>query len=123
MGNFTTHKSISTSATRLPLIANAAPIFDGGVVKEFNPEVVEKVDMDDEVINAVKQGMKRVVDEGSASEIFANYGIAVGGKQVRHRSETVQITLCLLLLHRLTIRKSRYRLCLNTVFVVQMPRR
>ena len=24
--------------------------------------------------------MKRVVDEGSASEIFANYGIAVGGK-------------------------------------------
>ena len=36
--------------------------------------------MDDEVINAVKQGMKRVVDEGSASEIFANYGIAVGGK-------------------------------------------
>ena len=62
------------------LIKSVRSSVDGGVVKEFNPEVIEKVDMDDEVINAVKQGMKRVVDEGSASEIFANYGIAVGGK-------------------------------------------
>ena len=65
---------------KVNLIKSVRSSVDGGVVKEFNPEVVEKVDMDDEVINAVKQGMKRVVDEGSASEIFANYGIAVGGK-------------------------------------------
>ena len=79
--------------------------------------------MDDEVINAVKQGMKRVVDEGSASEIFANYGIAVGGKTGTAQVGNGSNNAVLLLLHRLTIRKSRYRLCLNTVFVVQMPRR
>ena len=74
--------TIANGGTRykVNLIKSVRSSVDGGVVKEFNPEVVEKVDMDDEVINAVKQGMKRVVDEGSASEIFANYGIAVGGK-------------------------------------------
>ena len=74
--------TIANGGTRykVNLIKSVRSSVDGGVVKEFNPEVIEKVDMDDEVINAVKQGMKRVVDEGSASEIFANYGIAVGGK-------------------------------------------
>ena len=49
-------------------------------MKEFNPEIVDQIDMQPEDINAVKQGMKKVADEGSAAEVFANYGIQVGGK-------------------------------------------
>ena len=37
------------------LIKSVRSSVDGGVVKEFNPEVIEKVDMDDEVINAVNK--------------------------------------------------------------------
>lgn len=35
---------------KVNLIKSVRSSVDGGVVKEFNPEVVEKVDMDDEVI-------------------------------------------------------------------------
>ena len=50
------------------------------MVKEFEPQVEETIDMSDEVLNAVKNGMRKVTDEGSASDIFADYKIAVGGK-------------------------------------------
>ena len=36
--------------------------------------------MDSKILNAVKNGMKKVVDEGSASSIFSNYAIQIGGK-------------------------------------------
>ena len=36
--------------------------------------------MQPEVIKAVKDGMKRVVDEGSASNIFQGYSVSIGGK-------------------------------------------
>lgn len=62
------------------LVKSIRSSVDGSVVEEFTPQIVENVDMDADVINAVKQGMKRVVDEGSASEIFTNYGIQIGGK-------------------------------------------
>ena len=65
---------------KVNLIKSIRSSVDGSAVKEFEPVIVEKIDMDWEVINAVKQGMKKVVDEGSAAEVFANYGIQVGGK-------------------------------------------
>lgn len=74
--------TIANGGTRykVNLVKSVRSSVDGSVVKEFNPEVVEKVDMDEDVLNAIKQGMKKVVDEGSAAEVFANYGIQVGGK-------------------------------------------
>lgn len=74
--------TIANGGTRykVNLVKSVRSSVDGSVVKEFSPEVVEKVDMDADVLNAVKQGMKKVVDEGSAAEVFANYGIQVGGK-------------------------------------------
>ena len=36
--------------------------------------------MSAEVLSAVKNGMKKVVDEGSASNIFGGYPIQIGGK-------------------------------------------
>ena len=74
--------TIANGGTRykVNLVKSVRSSVDGSVVKEFSPEVVEKVDMDADVLNAVKQGMKKVADEGSAAEVFANYGVQVGGK-------------------------------------------
>lgn len=74
--------TIANGGTRhkVNLIKSIRSSVDGSVVKEFKPEVVETIDMDADVINAVKQGMKRVADEGSAAAFFSNYGIQVGGK-------------------------------------------
>lgn len=74
--------TIANGGTRhkVNLIKSIRSSVDGSVVKEFKPEVAETIDMDADVINAVKQGMKRVADEGSAAAFFSNYGIQVGGK-------------------------------------------
>ncbi len=65
---------------KVNLVKSVRSSVDGSIVKEFNPEVIENINMDEDVLNSVKQGMKKVVDEGSAAEAFANYGIQVGGK-------------------------------------------
>lgn len=65
---------------KVNLIKSIRSSVDGTIVREFAPEVVENIAIDADVLNAIKQGMKKVVDEGSAAEVFANYGIQVGGK-------------------------------------------
>ena len=74
--------TIANGGTRykVNLIKSVRSSVDGSVVREFEPEVRESIDMDEDVLNAVKQGMKKVADEGSASEVFSNYGVQVGGK-------------------------------------------
>lgn len=53
---------------------------DGSVIEEFEPELVERVDIDTSTMARIHSGMKNVVEEGSASSIFEGYPIAVGGK-------------------------------------------
>jgi len=65
---------------KVNLIKNIRSSEDGHIVAEYPPQIVGKVDMSNDVINAVKNGMQRVVDEGSASNIFAGYSIPIGGK-------------------------------------------
>lgn len=74
--------TIANGGTRykVNLIKSIRSSVDGSVVKEFSPEVAEKIDIDADVLSAVRQGMKKVADEGSASAFFADYGIQVGGK-------------------------------------------
>lgn len=74
--------TIANGGTRykVNLIKNIRSSEDGTVVREFAPEVAQNIDIDPDILYAVKQGMKKVVDEGSAAEVFANYGIQVGGK-------------------------------------------
>ena len=74
--------TIANGGTRykVNLIKSIRSSVDGSVVKEFAPEPAEKIDVDADTLNAVRQGMKKVADEGSASAFFANYGIQVGGK-------------------------------------------
>lgn len=53
---------------------------DGSVVYENKPTVAENTGISEDILNAVRNGMKGVTDEGSAKRIFAEYPIEVGGK-------------------------------------------
>lgn len=53
---------------------------DGKIVKETEKEVLNSIDVSEKTLEAVKKGMYGVVDEGSASAIFKDYPIGVGGK-------------------------------------------
>lgn len=53
---------------------------DGSTVYEPQPQVIGSVDIKPENLAAVKKGMLGVVDEGSASAIFENYRVSIGGK-------------------------------------------
>ncbi len=74
--------TIANGGTRYKtnIIKNIRSTVDGSIIEENTPEVVESIKMRPEVLSAVKNGMKRVVDEGSASSVFDGYPIAIGGK-------------------------------------------
>ncbi len=44
------------------------------------PEILDQLNIEDEVINAVKKGMQSVAEEGTASAYFKDYPVQVGGK-------------------------------------------
>ena len=55
----------------------------GEVIKEYTPEVVDTIDIPDEYLQAVKEGMYRVntsPSNGTAYNSFANFPIKVAGK-------------------------------------------
>ena len=74
--------TIANGGTRykVNLIDSIRSSVDGSVVEEFGSEVVEKIDMNSQTVDQIHNGMKKVVDEGSARSIFEGYPIAVGGK-------------------------------------------
>ena len=51
------------------------------------PEILDQLDVEDAVINAVKKGMQSVAEEGTASAYFKDYPVQVGGK-----TGTAQVT-------------------------------
>lgn len=54
---------------------------DGTVVSRFRPKVVSTVNITAEEKNAILRGMRSVTEEGgTASRVFENYPISVGGK-------------------------------------------
>ena len=55
----------------------------GEVIKEYTPEIVDQIDIPEEYLQAVKDGMYRVntsPSNGTAYQCFANFPIKVGGK-------------------------------------------
>jgi penicillin-binding protein 2 len=74
--------TIANGGTRYKthIIKNIRSSEDGSLVSETKPEVAEKIDLKPSTLAAVKNGMERVVDEGSASSIFQDYPIKIGGK-------------------------------------------
>lgn len=53
---------------------------DGSVVKTTPKTVEETIMINQDNLKAVRRGMMGVVDEGSASKVFADYNIEIGGK-------------------------------------------
>lgn len=53
---------------------------DASVVSETEAEVLSKIEISGKTLEAVKKGMYGVVDEGSASGIFKDYPVGIGGK-------------------------------------------
>jgi penicillin-binding protein 2 len=54
---------------------------DGTVKKEIQPEILSKLELNPINLNALKEGMKKVTEEGgTASSAFANFPIPTGGK-------------------------------------------
>lgn len=80
LANYTAAIANGGTRYKVNLIKSIRSSSDGSMVWEAKPEVYEEIDMQPEVIKAVKDGMKRVVDEGSASNIFQNYPVSIGGK-------------------------------------------
>lgn len=74
--------TIANGGTRykVNLVKSIRSSKDGSIVREFKPQVDEQINIDTNVLNSVKQGMKKVADEGSAAVVFQNYGVQVGGK-------------------------------------------
>ena len=52
----------------------------GAIISETQPELAEKIEMSDATINAVKAGMEKVTEEGTARTAFKDFEISVGGK-------------------------------------------
>lgn len=80
LANYTATIANGGTRRKVNLIKSVRSSVDGSVVKEFTPQTVEQIDMSSRVLNAVKEGMRKVTDEGSAKNIFQGYSIAVGGK-------------------------------------------
>ncbi len=54
--------------------------YDGGVLEESTPTVLSEEAFSEEIFETVKEGMKNVMDNGSAARVFSSYPIPVGGK-------------------------------------------
>ncbi|MDD7774672.1 MAG: penicillin-binding transpeptidase domain-containing protein, partial [Eubacteriales bacterium] len=54
--------------------------YDGGVLEESTPTVLSEETFSEEIFETVKEGMKNVMDNGSAARVFSGYPIPVGGK-------------------------------------------
>lgn len=74
--------TIANGGTRykVHLIKSIRSSMDGTLVKESMPEEIDRIDINPQYLAAVKNGMKKVVDEGSAASVFTNYAIPIGGK-------------------------------------------
>ncbi|WP_143315647.1 penicillin-binding transpeptidase domain-containing protein [Clostridium sp. HBUAS56017] len=55
---------------------------DGAVVQEYEPEVIDKIQLKDSTINAIREGMYKANNDegGTAARVFANFPIRTGGK-------------------------------------------
>ena len=74
--------TIANGGTRYKthILKSVRSTVDGGVVYEQKPEILGKPEVKPETYEIVKNGMKGVVDDGSASSIFEDYPVTVGGK-------------------------------------------
>lgn len=75
------------------LFDSAVDYATGEVIAEYEPEVASKVEISKDIVDLMKEAMRRVIDDGTASSTFINYKYPVGGKtgtaQVPNGSDNV----------------------------------
>ncbi len=77
----------------LHLVKDVRSYKTGEIVYLNEPKVISQYEITDETVAAVKDGMRRVTEDGTAKTVFEDFGIAVGGKtgtaEVSNGSDTV----------------------------------
>ena len=54
--------------------------YKGDTVFEQKPSVADEIEISDEILETVKEGMRGVMDNGSAASVFKDYEVSIGGK-------------------------------------------
>ena len=54
--------------------------YHGNITYEFEPQIVDSIELSSKNALVVKNAMRSVITEGSAVRIFVNYPLAIGGK-------------------------------------------
>ncbi|MBQ2968044.1 MAG: hypothetical protein IJE10_08015 [Clostridia bacterium] len=80
MANYTATIANGGTRYRPHLLKAVKKTGTGEILRQTSIEVVDKIDISDENLNAVKNGMKKVTEEGTAKSVFKDFEIAVGGK-------------------------------------------
>lgn len=62
------------------LVKNVRNTETGAVIYEAKPEVLDKIDLKEENYKAVMEGMRNVIELGTASTVFEGFDVPVGGK-------------------------------------------
>ncbi len=52
----------------------------GEIIEKYEPEILSQTEIPGEVVSMLKEGMRRVIDDGTASATFVGYKYPVGGK-------------------------------------------
>ena len=77
----------------LHLVKDVRSYSTGEIVYQNEPTVISKYEISDETLAAVKDGMRRVTEDGTAKAVFEDFEIPVGGKtgtaEVSRGSDTV----------------------------------
>ncbi len=75
------------------LFDSALDYSTGEVIEKYEPEVLSEVEIPSDIVSLMKEAMRRVIDDGTASSTFINYKYPVGGKtgtaQVPNGSDNV----------------------------------
>ena len=62
------------------LFDSAVDYSTGEVIKEYEPEIVSQLEIPQSTVDVLKEAMRRVIDDGTASSTFIGYKYPVGGK-------------------------------------------
>lgn len=77
----------------LHLVKDIRSYKTGEIVYKNEPYLISQCEISDSTVNAVKDGMRRVTEDGTAKAVFEDFPIAVGGKtgtaEVSNGSDTV----------------------------------
>ena len=80
LANYTATIANGGTRFRATLLSAVKTATGNDSVFRMTPEILDSINADEAVIKAVKQGMRSVTSEGTASAYFADYPVNIGGK-------------------------------------------